>query len=468
MAMARINRLISLFQDAFAQLGLQPAMRELEHMGTLVHRAMNPKTRVYHTSEHVFGMCEGMGPRQTLAILFHDVVYYQLDGGFPPGTQAHLATVLQEDGDSLRLQAWDPSDRALALSAALFDLHAGDALSVYGGLNEFLSAVVAARVLQPHLAPLDLIAVLACIEATVPFRVAVASGQTPSQRLAERVQALAQQATGLDGPALDDYSTRVCQEAVAVANRDVGGFAHADPSYFISSTWLLIEESNAPLKSVGIYSLGEYRAALMRMEGFLSNLQPAHIFSRYGDVPPSEEIQAMNARARTNMAFACDFLATKIATLAIVEALAWLSGGDCPISMLLGDINSADGQPERAEDYLPSPPDDAPVDPALRRVFAAGRAHASANDLTESPLTLYVYCVLGSARMSAVTRDAKAFFAGELAALDFLRRVGPAPVLEILQACARVSISRREALLQLQAQLQPASVGAGADHPAGR
>ena len=54
-----------------------------------------------------------------------------------------------------------------------------------------------------------------------------------------------------------------------------------------------------------------------------------------------------------NIAFSCHYLSAKIAAIAIIEALALETGGNCPVSMLLGDINCDQGKPDRAENFLP-------------------------------------------------------------------------------------------------------------------
>ena len=95
--------------------------------------------------------------------------------------------------------------------------------------------------------------------------------------------------------AADPYTRKVVidrgmADAIAMANRDVGGFAEPDPARFVSATWLLIEESNAPLAAVGVYTLREYREALTRMQGFLQALRPERVFHHYAGFPPEQEL----------------------------------------------------------------------------------------------------------------------------------------------------------------------------------
>ena len=81
MAIATINRLITLFDGAFKALAAPVCLAESERLAMVVQFAMDSRVRAYHTSAHIIGLVEGLNPRQVLAALFHDLVYYQLDGG---------------------------------------------------------------------------------------------------------------------------------------------------------------------------------------------------------------------------------------------------------------------------------------------------------------------------------------------------------------------------------------------------
>jgi hypothetical protein len=105
MTISTINRFIQLLADAFAALQADVSMHEIERQAMLAHSAMENKRRAYHTASHVFHMCNGMSPRQVLAAIFHDVVYYQLDGGFPQQAAALLEPVVRNENGVLVLNA---------------------------------------------------------------------------------------------------------------------------------------------------------------------------------------------------------------------------------------------------------------------------------------------------------------------------------------------------------------------------
>lgn len=447
MVIATVNRFISLFADAFTALSVNVPVADVERMAMLVQHSMDHGRRAYHTSTHIFDMCEGMNARQVLATLFHDIVYYQLDGGFPKSADTLLRRVVRAERDRVEIRAMETRDDGYTLCTGLFGVKAGQPLALYGGMNEFLSAVVAVRTLEPYLPVKDLIAIVACIESTIPFRVNNAAGCSPSVVLAERVRDVST-AMGLAPDAAE--VERVVKDATLLANKDVSSFSEADPAVFLSTTWLLIEESNAPLAAVGIYSVRDYRVALSRMEGFLGSLNPDAVFRDYNNTPDAAAFAALRAAARSNLEFATRYLRMKIVSISVVEALAQATGGDCPVSMMLGDIRSNYGRPDRVEDFLPPPAiDDAQLDAQLLSVLDKGRSKESASDLTASPLTAWVYRSLGNEGAARVLPEAKRMFAGELTPRAFLDGLDKTMVRAMIEACAQLAISRRDALLEL-------------------
>lgn len=441
-----VNRFIKLFSDAFEALNASVAMADIEKLSMMVHSTMDRPGRAYHTSSHLLRMCEGMNPRQVLATLFHDLVYVQLDGGFPAHADVLLRSVVRPHLDVMLLRKIPANDRDTRLCMDLFGFESEQAVPLYGGLNEFLSAVLAVRSLKPFLPWEELVAVVACIEATVPFRGNNALGVGPTDALYARVQAHA----GRWGLALTPADMqRIIHDAVALANVDVDSFADAVCDDFLSNTWMLIDESNAPLRAVGVYSLTQYRTALLRMETFLVTVNPGHVFHRFAGQPNESDFAALCDATRTNLAFAALYLGAKIATVALVEALAYATGGDGPVSMFLGDIRSEFGTPATVQDYLGVLPVARSIDESLMRVLVHGRNKDSSNDLTASPLSAYVYRALGTQGMESLLADAKRYFKAELSALAFLQLQDAALVANLAKACARIALSRSLALESL-------------------
>ena len=466
MTVANINRFIQHLHAAFEGLRADVPMPAIEAMAVLVHSAMESPRRRYHCSEHALYMCEGMSPRQVLAAVFHDLVYYQLDDGFPARVTHFLTPLVSKQKDDLVLLKVSDQDSAMQLCFQIFGFRAGQVLPLFRGMNEFLSAAVAVRLLEPYLALPDLIAVVACIEATVPFRSPQSDGQDCCDLLASRVREQASLRLGLsDAAALAAYTDSVMCDAIAIANRDVGGFAEPSPAKFVSATWLLIEESNAPLAAVGVYTLRDYREALTRMQVFLQGLLPERVFHHYAGFPQAGEFERLTAAAASNIAFALSFLQLKMTSISIIEALALETGGNCPVSMFLGDIRSASGTPERVEDYLPTGPHVKGLDTQILQVLEKGRPADSRNDLTISPLTAYMYRCLGAASSAMALANAQQMANGSLRPAQFLATLPTDMLSSMIDACARIAISRRDSLVLLKASLKK-QVITDADHNA--
>jgi hypothetical protein len=446
MTTSGINQIVLTFDAALRSLGKTVPMSEVERLATQIHRTMDNPSRAYHTSRHVFDVCAGASPLATLAALYHDIAYYQLDRGFPEYLLPGLPSMVERVDQDFILHIGPEADLPLRLSAAVFGFSDAARLAPLGGLNEFVSAVIAASVLEPWLAPAELLSVIACIEATVPFRPAGADGASMPESLYRRL-ALSNSQFALGCSA--QHLRSITAEAVLLANRDVGGFAEPDPARFLANTWLLIEESNAALVAVGVYTVRDYRQALGRMEGFLSFLNPDSIFHAVDGIPPSDEFTALTAAARHNLEFSRRYLAGKLSALAIIEALAMLTGGDCPISMMLGDITGGTEQSAHIEDCLPAVADHPDVDRQMLDVFDQGRRAESQRDSSQSPLSAYVYRYLGEAGTLALFAHAKAMFAEQITPAEFLLLVDPALRQAIAHGCAQIAISRTALLRAL-------------------
>jgi hypothetical protein len=125
--------------------------------------------------------------------------------------------------------------------------------------------------------------------------------------------------------------------------------------------------------------------------------------------------------------------------------------------MFLGDVRSAFGIPERVEDYLPSGPDAQGLDPQILQVLEKGRPEDSRNDLTISPLTAYVYRCLGVANSATAFAHALDMARGALPPAQFLATLPPDMLGNVIDACARIAISRRDKLVLLKTRLQQQS-----------
>ena len=444
MRKSAINQLIKTFLTAFSHLHLQVPSLEVEKLALLVHSAMDRGRRNFHTSRHVIEVSESLSPLQILAVLFHDLIYFQVDDGFPGQVSELLTAFVSISSRQVFIKSEVVPNKAWELCLDIFAFKPGQKLSLFAGLNELLSAFVALSKLANYLSWPDMATIACCIEATIPFRGVDIYGNSPFINLAKRLR----QINGKYELALTEVDIhQIVKLAVHVANKDVENFAEADPGRFLENTWSLLPETNAILWS-SLYSIANYREALLKMENFLGLLNPANVFHEYGDVPGKRQYLQLTRQATRNVMISREYLGIKLLTIAIVEALALATGGDAPISMFLGDVKKDGEEIERAEDHLPP----AHLVKGLRYnstllgLLELGRANDSGFDMKNSPLSAFIYKTLGGDRSHSYLNLARQMFAGQISAREFLDKIDHKIVSAIARSCAVIALSRRERL----------------------
>jgi hypothetical protein len=445
-----IHRTIGLLHGALARLHADMDNRTIEGIGVMVHRAMSTQQRSFHTPEHIFDLSDPENPHTTLAAIFHDIVYYQVDNGFLEEIETLLEPyIANTDGEISLRSDIDPEDRAFWGCAAVFAFTPGQVLSPFGGLNEFLSALVMDLLLEGTVSDRDLLIATACIEATIPFRRPDNEGRRPPEILRERiVSTSASFRLGLTEEEVDDT---VCA-AVCFSNQDVSNFAESDPGRFLDNTWKLLPESNPALRFSGLYTIASYSTALMKMEGFLSNLRAEDVFHRFRDYPDPEAYAQLIDRTSFNLATARRYLGIKMISIAILRALADLTGGDAPVAFFMGDMDPQDDRSSLVT-HLPShPPGCARSDDEtneLYRLLKHGRANSSRFDLQNSPLSLYVHQCLDDDDQIRCIEASKELFTGARSAEALLDAVPPHLVAGIARAAGMMAFTRGERLREI-------------------
>jgi hypothetical protein len=443
--MGTIHRSIELLRTALKDLGAAMPLSEVERLGILINEAMSASARSFHTPQHVIDLADPASPHTTLAALFHDLVYHQVDQGLHPQIFAALSTSIGSRESQLWLRSGaETGDRALALTMGVFGFSSGQQLVLSAGMNEFLSALVMNRSLHAVVPEADLILSTACIEATIPFRTVDAEGRTPAELLEKR---MVQTARDLGVQVSEERIQQGVRLAVTFANRDVANFGEKEVTRFLDNTWKLLPETNPSLRTQGVYSIRSYRVALQGMEGFLRALDPGTIFAQYRDAPPTEEFRGMVRRGERNVGTARAYLGIKLLTAAILEGLALISGGDAPVAFFMGELDARQ-KGSKLGDYLPAghPPEGIPLDAALLDLLSKGRASASPFDLQNSPLSLFIYQRLGTEGFRRHLSDAYRLFEGALPARAFLDALPGAMIAAISRACAYLAVTRAHAL----------------------
>jgi len=443
-----LQRIIAVLVEAFDAFHAQPPSETVEQLAILIHHAMTTPARHYHTPEHIFKFLKPADPIQNLTALFHDIIYYQVDLEFNPDIWETLAPYLRERaGEFFLAEALPSDDPLLWFTLELFELQPGQNISIAPALNEFLSALVMNKKLAGLVPDKDLYRTTICIESTIPFR-GRPGGDCYLGALEKRLKALSQQGRL---PLSTDEIEATLEWAVAFANTDIDSFGERDPGKFLDGTWKLLPESNAALRSRDTYTLRDYRQALQKMEAFLSRLDPDQIFNCYRNSPPPEEYAQMTARARQNVATACQYLRLKWLAMAVLEALAEATGGNAPVSLFMGDMPRAGEKTLGLEDLLPEIPVPAWVDPhsAMYQLLAVGRVSESSFDIKNSPLSLFLFKSLQPGQIEPLLASAQEMFDGRLQPEAFLARIDHGVVAAVARACAAMVYTRRAKLLRL-------------------
>ncbi len=420
-------------------LGVPPLF--VEKWGVAVHQALSSRAREFHTHQHVLDLIVSADPIETVAALYHDVVYVQVDLGVPPHYEAILEPLVSREKDGWRILPHAGVDPTAKLVLDVFGLAPGQVLTAASGLNELASALVAAKELEGVFSHEQQLAMAACIEATIPFR--------PQERLQLDAR-LAALGVG------EGLRVEMVRRAVRLANNDVGNFAESNPARFLDNTWKLLPETNPSLHTPNTYTVNEYRVALLKMEGFLSSLPAERVFREQLGEPALEVHRARVEATARNIALAVRYMRCKLYSTAVLEALSVESGGDAPIDLFMGGLGDASGERmRRIEQFLPPPrPRPGTTEAVLQGLLEAGRLNASAFDLSPSPLASFLHLALGEAAMMEGLVLAREWWAGRSTARAFLEAQPAATTAAIARAGAHITDTRRELLEGLAERLE--------------
>jgi len=439
-ARSPVHRIIDALHGAVHGLGLGVPPLFVEKWGVAIHQALSSRAREFHTHQHVLDLTVDADPIETVAALYHDIVYVQVDLGVPPHYAEILTPLISGEKDGWRILPHAAVDPTARLVLDVFGHQAGQVLTPYNGLNELASGLVAAKEMEGVFSAQQQTALAACIEATIPFR------PPEKLRLEARLSAL--------GVGQEERTTML-RRATRLANNDVGNFADSDPARFLDNTWKLLPETNPTLHTPNTYTVTEYRVALQKMEGFLASLPAERVFRmQAGEPSPEEHRRRVDAAAR-NIALAVRYMRAKLYSTAVVEALAVESGGDAPIDLFMGGVGDLNGERmRRLEQFLPplgTPPE--PIDMVLQALLDGGRSSASGFDLSPSPMASFLHVTLGERVLMEGVMAAREWWAGRSTARVFLDAQPVHTTAAIARAGSCITDTRRELLEGIAARL---------------
>ncbi|MEB3278359.1 MAG: hypothetical protein VKK42_05485 [Lyngbya sp.] len=408
---------------AMQQLDLAVERQELAKITELIVQTMTGPWRYFHTPEHIFEVGGSEDAIEVLAALFHDVVYVQVDQSVNFNLTYYIVPFVRQAGEHLVIRDASelPSDSSFEMVMRVFNFSPGQTLSPLEGQNEFLSALVAAKVLEPFLPSKFILQIVACIEATIPFRTPNTEGLSNSDILYRRLQTITQQ-LGLKLTQEDLKATII--RSVRLSNRDVGSFAHPNPARFLDNTWNLLPETNHHLKYSSSYTINQYRTALQKMEGFLNFIKPEVIFHQFQGYPEDEIYHHLVDRARKNIEVGRLYLGSKLFTIAFLEALSLRFGRVIPVSTLMGEMPTENFVAASLVDFLPEishphqPKNE--LEQQVLTLLDKGRTQSASYDIKNSPLATYMVKSMGFDEIRHQRNRAQEFFQNVISAEEFL------------------------------------------------
>jgi len=423
---SRWKSLITWIRWALTPLVSNLPVERVESLAVDIYTSMGASLRQFHTLEHIFHF-QPEDPVETLAVLYHDIVYWSVDGDWPTAFAAVLTRVA-DHGTGGAVLAVSSTIPHYAEVLQVFGVKPGDPVGKAGG-NELFSALAFASALGDEVDRNVTLAVCTCIEATIPFR-----GATARPALRERLLSL-----GVPTDEADSWVTR----AVHMANQDVGNFRSDDPGNFLGGTWNLLPELNPDLRITAVFTIQSYRRALEGMHGFFLFLTPELLFDSWGDEPGEDVLRHWQNQAAENLQVARRYISAKILATALLEAFALATGNDIPISLFMGA--SADAPEERLESLLP-PVKGIPQVDSVSFLLEWGRSMKSSFDLTNSPLAAWVYRQLEESERDHQLERSKRLFSGSLAPREYLAGWKGEIVRQLATALASFVPTRREQL----------------------
>ena len=376
--------------------------------------------RYFHNPEHLFMVAGEDDPVEMLAGLYHDLLYVQVDRAIFLNLACLISSVVFQDQDKLVLRAEThlADDPEIALTKAIFDVKPGQILDPKAGQNEFLSALVAARVLAPYLDPATLAQVLACIELTIPFREPNDQGLCSSEVLYQRLDQADQRFhLGLGAQGCEATIHR----AVRLTIRDLSGF-QLSPEQFMNNTWCLLPEANNTLISEESYSIRTYRQSLTGTHGFFGYLDSDNIFPRFRDTPDEQTYQGLRGAAQHNLEVGHLYLTAKLAALGVLEAITERVGPETPISLLLDGLKVRLMPPLEVPEPASFPTQ---LDEEVFGLLAYGRTQEQDFDLANSPVAALFFSTLGATGIRSLYTQAKAYFDGDLSGDEIIAYAPP-------------------------------------------
>ena len=424
----------------------------VEELSCFLNRAYSNKGRHFHGIGHAHCVSEipSGSPTATLAGLFHDVIYLQLDRDNAEEIKTLVEPFVLQPNYSLILpeSSKDPWVRVLM---KIFGFKSQQEVKIGTGLNEFLSAWAAIQKLKFHLKASDLLQIVVNIYATMPYWGFKGSSESFSEVLSGRVR-LSLIELSLDAP--QKFIDRIITECVEVGNQDVMNFAEKDLRLFLSNTWSLLTEIN-PNLGKRYFTTFTYRNALVGMDAFMSSLDYKFIFRSHCGSPSLNELTKLEQLAKKNISLGSYYIKFRVLEACLVSSFAELSDGDGPLEMFVGPKpDRREGNVLSIDQFFETNFKSAPLDhnPTYREVWdllAGESPFRSSFDGKSSVIASFLFKNLNQEEFQNAFSMALKYAKGACLPRQYLETLPPDIVRPLLKAAIEISFTRRDALSRL-------------------
>mmetsp|Transcript_12218 Transcript_12218/g.18916 ORF Transcript_12218/g.18916 Transcript_12218/m.18916 type:complete len:640 (+) Transcript_12218:323-2242(+) len=365
----------------------------LQNFGLFIYECMTTNGRKYHSIAHVFDVLDPHSNDDLLdiATLFHDVVYYTIDGGLSEQQHQVLDDLIESQTPTTLILKRSTLQKniLLAIITDLFGYEPEKSISPMQGSNEFLSAVCAAVLLREVLNVEQIVQIAACIEATIPFRPTTPQEGGPMDRLHKRLRSVNTKYSLF--LSMDEINAAI-RRATILAYWDLRNFSFSHPAAFLDNTWALLPETNPTLRG-NSYTFSEYQHAMLKMHRFFGFLQAPQVFVKFQNTPSNyAELEQATAR---NLNMGKSYIGCKLVASSILVALADMTAGvgaDSPSNLLLNLHKSKDWTPRSSQEHQ--------YDAEVYRTIYNGRSKETWFDIPQSYLAAYLYKTLGASTIT--------------------------------------------------------------------
>jgi len=446
MRLSNIAFIIEYTTKAYVELGIEKNNSKIEKLSDLINKAMTSDKRIFHNPHHIWNLLQEAKGIEILGVLFHDIIYQQIDDSFSDVFDPLYKYVSHKDGMLTLSTKKLNNTENLNLVKDLFGVKSDEDFLKFNGQNEFLSALLAVEVLRGDLTLPQLSQVVTLIEATIPFRALNADGNTCYDALYERyIKANEKYSLELTEEDISEHILR-CQK---ISYMDLASFYKFPLKEFISDAWKLIPESSASLLNQNTCTTKKIRHSMYGMYKFYSFIDPHLIFQQFQENPAGKEYNLIISKTKKTLDYSIRYLRVRLIEMGLLEILADLSGGEFAHSLFVGDVPyDARRKVKRIEMYI-TELKKRETDDVILKLLVDGLSLNSKFEYKRSLLGAHVYQSIGEENIQVLFEIFTNYFDEKISGKTLLENISQKLVKSFIRAMSEMAPIRAERLQEL-------------------